>query len=94
MKLYFGAVAAMVPFMLIAKVPLAAAADPLNDPSSIITFQTENDSFSLPGTDRYYTAGQNFAYVSPTGAVPGPLASLGHMVLAPAPSGWRSTCSR
>jgi len=61
--------------------PVAAqAADPLNDPGSIYTVQIENDAFSIPGTDRYYTSGERLGYVSPTGALPAPLASLGHAV--------------
>jgi len=61
--------------------PIAArAADPLNDPASIYTVQLENDAFSIPGTDRYYTSGERLGYVSPTGALPGPLESLGHTV--------------
>jgi hypothetical protein len=59
--------------------PLAMAADPLNDPDSIVTLTTENDSYSIPGTDRYYTNGISFGYVSPTGHLPAPLASLGHI---------------
>jgi len=80
MKSYFGAVAAMVPLLLLSKIPLAAAADPLNDPDSIVTLTTENDSYSIPGTDRYYTNGLSLGYVSPTGYLPAPLASLGHAV--------------
>jgi hypothetical protein len=61
--------------------PVAArAADPLNDPQGIYTIQIENDSLSLPGTDRYYTSGERLGYVTPTGVLPGPLASLGHAV--------------
>jgi len=61
--------------------PMAArAADPLNDPASIYTVQIENDSLSIPGTDRYYTSGERLGYVGPTGALPAPLASLGHTV--------------
>jgi hypothetical protein len=58
----------------------ADAADPLNDPSGIYTIQIENDAFSLAATDRYYTSGERFGYVTPTGALPGPLADLGHAV--------------
>jgi hypothetical protein len=61
--------------------PFAAkAADPLNDPDSIYTIQIENDAFSIPATDRYYTSGERLGYVTPTGALPGPLAALGHGV--------------
>jgi hypothetical protein len=81
MNRYLGAAAAMVPLFVIGAVHPAAAADPLNDPDSIVTLTTENDSYSIPGTDRYYTNGLSLGYVSPTGAVPGPLAALGHAVL-------------
>ncbi|MDR3520104.1 MAG: lipid A deacylase LpxR family protein [Acidocella sp.] len=80
MKTYIGAVAALVPMLLLGEIPAAQAADPLNDPTSILTLQTENDAYSLPGTDRYYTAGQSLGYVTPTGDLPGPLAALGHAV--------------
>jgi hypothetical protein len=70
--------AALLPALLL---PLAAhAADPLNDPQSIYTVQIENDAFSIPGTDRYYTSGERLGYVTPTGALPGPLASVGHTI--------------
>lgn len=58
----------------------AHAADPLNDPNGIYTFDIENDSFSIPGTDRYYTSGERLGYVTPTGDLPTPLANLGHAV--------------
>jgi len=58
----------------------SAPPDPLNDPASIYTIQIENDAFSIPGTDRYYTSGERFGYVGPTGALPSGLASLGHSV--------------
>jgi hypothetical protein len=70
--------AALLPALLL---PFAAhAADPLNDPQSIYTVQIENDAFSIPGTDRYYTSGERLGYVTPTGVLPGPLASLGHAI--------------
>jgi len=70
--------AALLPALLL---PFAAhAADPLNDPQSIYTVQIENDAFSIPGTDRYYTSGERLGYVTPTGVLPGPLASLGHTI--------------
>jgi hypothetical protein len=81
MKLYAGAVAAMVPLLLLGKIPSALAADPLNDPDSILTLTTENDSYSIPGTDRYYTNGISLGYVGPTGYLPAPLADLGHKLL-------------
>jgi lipid A 3-O-deacylase len=58
----------------------AAVADPLEDPNHTITIQLENDS-TRPGSDNYYTSGERIAYTSPTGQVPGPLASLGHLLL-------------
>jgi hypothetical protein len=70
--------AAALPLCLTLGAAPAFAADPLNDPSAIYTLQIENDAFSIPGTDRYYTAGQRLGYVSPTGVLPGFLASLGH----------------
>jgi len=73
------AAAALPCFLLLGAAP-ALAADPLNDPSGIYTLQIENDAFSIPGTDRYYTAGQRLGYVTPTGALPGVLANLGHAV--------------
>jgi lipid A 3-O-deacylase len=55
-------------------------ATPADDPASIVTIQVENDAVStLRGTsDQYYTSGLRLGYVSPTGAVPGFLAGLGH----------------
>jgi len=72
--------AAALPCLFLLGAAPAFAADPLNDPSSVYTLQIENDAFSIPGTDRYYTAGQRLGYVSPTGALPGFLAGLGHGV--------------
>jgi hypothetical protein len=62
---------------LLAASPARAAA-PAPDPDAILTLQVENDAVS--GTDKYYTAGQQLGYTSPTGAVPGFVASLGHLV--------------
>jgi hypothetical protein len=45
--------------------------------------QTENDAFSLPGTDRYYTAGGRFSFVSPTGAMPAGLEGFANYLLGP-----------
>lgn len=56
----------------------ARAATPPPDPDSIISLTIENDAFSIPGTDRYYTAGESLGYVLPTGILPGFLANLGH----------------
>jgi hypothetical protein len=55
-----------------------AEADPAPDPDSIITLTVENDAFSLPATDRYYTAGESLGYVLPTGVMPGFVANLGN----------------
>lgn len=66
--------------LVLATMATAAAADPLDDPSHTITIQLENDS-TRPGSDNYYTSGERIAYTSPTNQVPGPLASLGHMLL-------------
>ena len=60
-------------------VQLALAA-PAHDPSSIITFQLEND-FIVPGSDRYYSNGVRFSYTSPTDQVPELIAALGHRLL-------------
>jgi len=66
--------------LLLAAIATTAAADPLPDPSHTITIQLENDS-TRPGSDNYYTSGERIAYTSPTGQVPGFLASLGHTLL-------------
>jgi lipid A 3-O-deacylase len=58
----------------------AVAAAPLEDPGHTITIQLENDS-TRPGSDNYYTSGERIAYTSPTGQVPGFLASLGQSLL-------------
>lgn len=70
--------AALLPTLFLPFV--AYAADPLNDPASIYTIQIENDSLSIPGTDRFYTSGERLGYVTPTGVLPGPVASLGHVL--------------
>jgi hypothetical protein len=56
----------------------AQAAAPAPDPDSIITLQIENDAFSIPSTDRYYTSGESLGYVLPTGVLPNFIADLGH----------------
>jgi lipid A 3-O-deacylase len=56
----------------------AEAGTPPPDPDSIITLQIENDSFSIPGTDRYYTSGESLGYVLPTGVMPDFVSDLGH----------------
>ena len=56
----------------------AEAAVPAPDPGSIISLQIENDAFSVPSTDRYYTSGESLGYVLPTGVLPGFIADLGH----------------
>ncbi|MDE8348044.1 MAG: lipid A deacylase LpxR family protein [Acidocella sp.] len=81
MKFLIGA-AALVPMFLLGEIPVAHAADPLNDPATILTLQTENDAYSLPGTDRYYTNGFSLGYVGPTGSLPSPIAALGHTVFS------------
>ena len=72
-----GAAAAFI-LPLIAFGHRAQAADPLNDPDNIVTLQIENDAFSIPATDRYYTAGQSLGWVLPTGKLPDFTANLGH----------------
>jgi lipid A 3-O-deacylase len=58
-----------------------AYAAPPADPSSIWTLQDENSSISASSlTDRYYVNGLRLGWTSPTDAVPGFLASLGHAV--------------
>ena len=57
---------------------VAEAATPAPDPDSIVTLQIENDSFSIPSTDRYYTSGESLGYVLPTGVMPDFVANLGH----------------
>jgi hypothetical protein len=57
-----------------------SAPTPLDDPEGIYTVQVENDSLSIPSTDRYYTSGESLGYVTPTGAVPGFLADFGHEI--------------
>jgi hypothetical protein len=58
----------------------AQATDPLNDPAGIATIQIENDALAPAATDRYYTSGERLGYVTPTGVLPSPVASLGHAV--------------
>jgi len=81
MKIMFAALPVLAGFAAgPAFAQTGSAPDPLNDPDSIVTIQIENDAISIPGTDRYYTAGQRLGYVSPTGVLPGFLAGLGHDV--------------
>jgi lipid A 3-O-deacylase len=56
----------------------ASAATPPPDPDSIVTLQIENDAFSIPGTDRYYTSGESLGYTLPTGKMPDFVSDLGH----------------
>jgi len=57
----------------------AARAAPPADPSSTWTLQDENASISTANlTDRYYVNGLRLGWTSPTGAVPGFLATLGN----------------
>ena len=74
-----------LPLFLVLALPLGAAAQtvPAADPGSIVTLQIENDAFSIPGTDRYYTSGERLGYVTPTGAVPNLVANFGNMVFGP-----------
>lgn len=61
--------------------PVAAHAAPPADPSSIWTLQDENASISAGDlTDRLYVNGLRLGWTSPTDAVPGFLATLGHAV--------------
>jgi hypothetical protein len=57
-----------------------SAPTPLADPEGIYTVEVENDSLSIPSTDRYYTSGESLGYVTPTGDVPGFLADFGHEI--------------
>jgi hypothetical protein len=61
----------------------ARAQVPPPNPAGILTLQIENDAFSIPGTDRYYTSGVRLGYVTPTGAVPGFVADLGSQLFGP-----------
>jgi hypothetical protein len=73
----------ILPFIL-AALPMAARGQtPPADPGSIITIQIENDAFSIPGTDRYYTSGERLGYVTPTGDVPDFIANFGQNVFGP-----------
>lgn len=67
---------------MIALAPNALAA-PAPDPDSIISLTIENDAFSIPGTDRYYTAGESLGYVLPTGELPDFAANFGHTMFGP-----------
>jgi len=60
----------------VAMLATPAMADPPADPRHTLTIQLEND-FLNPHSDKYYTNGFRIAYTSPTGQVPGFLASLG-----------------
>ena len=56
-----------------------ASAAPPADPSSIWTLQDENASLTTANlADRYYVNGLRLGWTSPTDAVPGFLATLGH----------------
>jgi lipid A 3-O-deacylase len=66
---------AFIPFIV--ALDAARAASPAPDPDGIFTFQVENDSLSIPSTDRYYTAGESLGYVLPTGVLPDFVAGLG-----------------
>ncbi len=70
-------VPALVFISFIASAGSAHAWVPAPDPASIVTLQIENDAFSIPGTDRYYTSGESLGYVLPTGEVPDFVVNLG-----------------
>jgi lipid A 3-O-deacylase len=81
MKKSKSAVLAVIPLAAVLLGPVAHAQtppSPLADPAGIITIEGDNDAFSIPGTDRYYTSGLRIGYVTPTGEVPGFLADFGH----------------
>lgn len=61
-------------------IPIAARAEPPDDPRHTLTIQLENDSTRM-GSDNYYTSGERVAYTSPTGLLPGPLSALGRALL-------------
>ncbi|HET8996835.1 MAG TPA: lipid A deacylase LpxR family protein [Acetobacteraceae bacterium] len=64
--------------VLAALLPVAAQAAPPPDPAAILTLQGENASISAGNpTDRLYTNGLRLEWTSPTGQVPGFLASFG-----------------
>lgn len=75
----FRRVAATATLCLVA-LTTPAAAEPAADPRHTLTIQLEND-FLNPHSDKYYTNGFRIAYTSPTGQVPGFLASLGRSLL-------------
>lgn len=58
----------------------ARAEDPPADTAGILTFQIENDAFSIPSTDEYYTSGLHLGYVTPTGDLPSFISEFGHQV--------------
>ncbi len=74
------ALAAAMALPLAALGHAALAGTPAADPDSIVTLTVENDAFSLPATDRYYTAGESLGYVLPTGILPDFAAEFGHNV--------------
>jgi hypothetical protein len=65
-----------LPLLCLGLTPANAQPAPA-DPDSIVTLQGENDAFSIPGTDRYYTSGLRLGYVTPTGAVPDFVSGIG-----------------
>jgi lipid A 3-O-deacylase len=70
-------------FSLLAGASPALAQTPPPDPAGILTLQIENDAFSIPGTDRYYTSGVRLGYVTPTGEVPGFIANFVTNIFGP-----------
>jgi lipid A 3-O-deacylase len=88
MKILFALPVALLGCSLVhaqarAQAQAQTAPAPLNDPAGILTITEENDAFSVPGTDRYYTNGTSFSYVTPTGALPEFLANFGHNLIGP-----------
>jgi lipid A 3-O-deacylase len=49
---------------------------PPPDPRAVLNFVTENDSYGLNNSDRWYTNGIRLGYSSPEAALPGPVAAL------------------
>ena len=76
-------VAAAVALSLAAQ-PIAARAEPPQDPNAIFTIQIENDAVStLKGTsDQYYTSGERLGFTTGTDdyGVAKPIQALGHFI--------------
>jgi hypothetical protein len=67
---------ALLPALTLLALP-ALADSPPPDPANIVTVQIENDSLSIPSTDRYYTSGERLGWVLPTGELPNFLSQVG-----------------